>query len=210
MPHENDSPRAIPANVCPPDTGNGVDRLARKPLPSWPELPTPQQNASPSSLMAQECESPALTRTTPSCTGGSTVSVELPLAEPAVAVMIVMPSEMAVATPDWSTVATVSSELLQTTSAIMGLPLTSRTVATYGCVPPGCSVTPSGATSTLPMTGVGASTITVAVPLTRCDVAVMIAVPSPTAVAMPSWSTIATSSSELLQITSALMGFPCR
>jgi len=64
--------------------------------------------------------------------------------------MVAIPSATAVASPVWSTVAMFSSELAQLTSALMGLPWRSLSIATNCCVAPGSASACTGSTVRLP------------------------------------------------------------
>ena len=138
-----------------------------------------------------------------------TVRVVLPvIPEVEVAVMVALPVAMAVARPLLSMVATVVSDVLQVTEAVISL-----------VTPPGklavalnCWVT---ATGMLGLAGVTVMevkfpevTVRVAVAVTLPKVAVMVALPAPAPVARPLPLMVATDVSEELQVTSEVISPP--
>ena len=131
---------------------------------------------------------------------GFTVMLAVPLTPSEVAVMVAEPGAMAVTTPDEETVATpVLLELQVTVRPVRVFPLASRVVAVSVVVPPTMSVAEEGLTVT-DATG-RCVTVTLAVPLTPSDVAVIVAVPGARAVTTPAWETVATDSLLELQLT---------
>jgi hypothetical protein len=147
--------------------------------------------------------------------GGVTVIVAVPLLPPALAVIVAVPAATAVTTPLDETVATDAAlELHVTVCPETGLPFPSTGVAVSACVPPTVSVAELGETFTLATVGGGgAGTVIVAVAVLPPLVAVMVAVPEPTAVTTaldaPLDETVATEPLLVLQATVwPLNGFP--
>jgi len=120
-----------------------------------------------------------------------TVMVAVALCPALVAVMVAVPTPLAVTTPSDPTVATPVFELDQITGVpVTTAPVASRVVAASCVVCPTTIETASGVTA---MLAAGPCvTLTVAVSLFPSLVAVTVAVPGPTAVIMPEASTVAT------------------
>jgi hypothetical protein len=142
---------------------------------------------------------------TDAAVGALTVTVEVPLADPDVAVMTAVPEDTADTTPVPETVATAVFPLLHVTAAPdITFPAASRTVAVSGDVPPILIVTVVGATVTEAV--VGALTVTVAEPGTPSIVAVIETTPAATPVTTPAFETEAILVALLVHVT----GLPVR
>ena len=130
------------------------------------------------------------------------MAVAVPLADPDVAVMVAVPSATAVTRPADETVATDELDVAQVTSASeITVPPASLTVATRVVVSPSdWKVKEFGDSSTTAATWL---TIAVAVALADPDVAVMVAVPSVTAVTSPAEETVTIDASDVAQVTVA-------
>jgi hypothetical protein len=119
-----------------------------------------------------------------------TVIVAEPVAEPDVAVTVVVPAATPLTTPFADTVATVGSALAQVNDApAMGFPPASRAVAPNVTLWPDMTVAVDGDTVTLDAEG--GLTVMLAVPPTPSMVAVITALPAPTAVTVPVDETVA-------------------
>ena len=146
---------------------------------------------------------------------GSDVSITVmpTMAEmsPAVAVTLAMPLPTAVTSPSPSTVTTASSLLVHVTSgSAMGTSFASLT-ETVNCrvCPISVRVVASASTSMLMAAGTWATMIS-ALPMASPAWAVISAMPLSTAVTRPSWSTVATASSPLDQVTAtSVITFSC-
>ena len=130
------------------------------------------------------------------------MTVAVPLADPDVAVMVAVPSATAVTSPAAETVATDELDVTHVTVAPeMMFPPESLTVATRVAVSPAdVKLRLVGARVTDWATWL---TVTVAVALTDPDVAVMVAVPSMTAVTSPAAETVATDALDVAHVTVA-------
>ena len=128
------------------------------------------------------------------------MAVAVPLTDPDVAVIVAVPSETAVTSPADETVAIKAEDVAQVTSAPeITVPPASLTVATREAVSPSdWKVKEFGDSSTTAATWL---TVAVAVALTDPDVAVMVAVPSMTAVTSPAAETVATEASDVAHVT---------
>ena len=130
------------------------------------------------------------------------MAVAVALADPDVAVMVAVPSMTAVTRPSAETVATEASDVVHVTVGFeITVPPASLPVATREAVSP--------IDVKLRLVGDRVSDIAtwlmvaVAVPLTDPDVAVIVAIPLPTAVTSPSAETVAIDASDVAQVTSA-------
>ena len=132
-----------------------------------------------------------------------TVAVAVPLTDPDVAVMVAVPLPTAVTRPAEETVTIDASDVAQVTSVSeITVPPASLTVAARVVVSPSdWKVKEFGDSSTTAATWL---TIAVAVALADPDVAVMVAVPSVTAVTSPADETVAT---EALDVAHVTVGF---
>ena len=130
------------------------------------------------------------------------MTVAVPLADPDVAVTVAVPSVTAVTNPAVETVATEALDVAQVTVGFeITVPPASVTVATTVAVSPAdVKLTLVGARVTDWATWL---TVTVAVALADPDVAVMVAVPSATAVTNPADETVATDELDVTQVTVA-------
>ena len=130
------------------------------------------------------------------------MTVAVPFADPDVAVIVVVPSATAVTNPADETVATDELDVTHVTVAPeMMFPAASLTVATRVAVSPAeVKLRLVGARVTDWATWL---TVTVAVALTDPDVAVMVAVPSMTAVTSPAAETVATDELDVTHVTVA-------
>ena len=134
-----------------------------------------------------------------------TVTTTSPEAPPAVAVIVAVPLPAAVTSPDPSTVATASS-LDAHEKAAMAWPLASTAMAVSRSVSPRAAMVrpPMVAPPAVTVTeSVDCITVTVAVPEAPPAVAVIVAVPLPTAVTNPVELTSATAALLLAQVTAA-------
>ena len=118
----------------------------------------------------------------------------------AVAVIVAWPGPTAVTLPSASTVATASAELVQVTFGFEALFGATVAVSCSVSVPPIVRVS-SVLSSVMPVTGWITVMTHVAVNLPSSVSAVIVAVPGPAAVTLPSASTVATASAELVQVT---------
>ena len=131
-----------------------------------------------------------------------TVAVAVALTEPEVAVIVAVPSATAVTRPDDDTVATDEFDVAHVTDAPdIVLPTASFTVAVSCCVAP--------IDERVKLVGDNAinaavwATETEAVALTEPEVAVIVAVPSATAVTRPDDDTVATDEFDVVHVTGA-------
>src|SRR4029077_3874498 len=148
---------------------------------------------------SQSAMSPAPTSTTEAL-GGVTVMAEVPLRPSLVAVIVADPTATPVTSPLPLTVATAVLSLDHvTTRPDNGLPFASFGVAVSCTVKPCCTLAGDGVTVT-EATGTGV-TVSAEVPLLPSDVAVIVAVPTATAVTSPLPSTVATAVLSLDQVT---------
>jgi hypothetical protein len=130
----------------------------------------------------------------------ATVTVEVPLLPPLVAVIVTVPAATPVTTPVDETVAMPGLLVDHATIwPVRTLPPASLTVAVSATVPPGDTVAGDGVTVTLATETT--DTVTAAVPVMPSDVALIVAVPAPTAVARPDSLTLTTDASLDDQVT---------
>jgi hypothetical protein len=128
---------------------------------------------------------------------------DVAVSDPEVAVMVAVPSATAVTSPvDDNTVATAASDVAQVTVApLIVSPFASFTVAVNATVSPTeDKVLALGDTSMVDATW---ATVTLAVAFSDPVVAVIVAVPSATAVTSPADDTVATAASDVSQVTVA-------
>lgn len=133
--------------------------------------------------------------------GAGTVIVEVPVWPSLLAVMVAVPAETAVTTPDVETLAiALELELHVTTRPVRMLPFASRVVADNATVAPVWMVAEAGETDT-EATGTGAGALTVIGDEELCPslVAVIDEVPAPTVCTSPAAFTVATLVVELVQ-----------
>ena len=132
-----------------------------------------------------------------------TVTADVALAEPEVAVIVAVPAATAVTSPADETVATDAADVDHVTVAPdMADPPVSFTVALSVTVSPNdAKVVVLGETSTVDTT---CPTVTADVPVAAPEVAVIVAVPSATAVTSPAADTVATVSADVAHVTVAL------
>ena len=130
----------------------------------------------------------------------STVTSAVPVASPALAVIVALPSPAAVTSPEPSTVATASSpDSHENSAASTACPFASNAAAVNRSVSPtAASVASFGATDT---ESGDCATVTSAVPVASPALAVIVALPSATAVTSPEPSTVATCGLSLAQAT---------
>src|SRR5205085_9738844 len=83
--------------------------------------------------------------------GATTLTAALPFTAPDVAVIVALPSDTAVTTPEPLTVATEGLFVPHVTGQVVGLPSTSRGAAVSATVPPGASCGAPGVTSMKPL-----------------------------------------------------------
>ena len=133
-----------------------------------------------------------------------TVISAAPCALPELAVIVAVPSATPVTKPDASTVATSASLDSHENSAPATIcPFTSNASAVSCSVAPRTIVSTDGDTST-EATGSGTrTTVTSAVPCALPELAVIVAIPSATAVTRPEAFTVATELALLVQVTMA-------
>ena len=134
-----------------------------------------------------------------------TVNVAVPEILPEVAVMVELPTEIAVTRPLLSTVATVVLDELQVTCMVIPLVVPSE----YVPEAVNCWVFPAGILELVGVTDmedkVAGVTVRVVFPEILPEVAVMLALPAATAVPNPLLSTIATAVLDDLQVTCAVI-----
>ena len=124
----------------------------------------------------------------------------VPVASPALAVIVALPSPAAVTRPAPSTVATASSlDRHENSAPSTACPFASNAAAVNRSVSPTAArVASSGVTDT---ESGDCATVTSAVPVASPALAVIVAFPSPTAVTSPEPSTVATCGLSLAQAT---------
>ena len=136
-------------------------------------------------------------------TNSVTVTEAVALAEPDVAVIVALPTATAVTAPDADTVATEALDVVHVTGAsLIVVPFWSLTVAVSCCVDPGDENERLVGDSVI-VVGTSTRTVTDAVALTEPDVAVIVAVPSPTDVTAPDDDTVATEALDVDHVTEA-------
>jgi hypothetical protein len=136
------------------------------------------------------------------------VIVAVPVFPPDAAVIVAVPGNSPVTTPDCDTAAVSGLSVDHVTGALATVaPFTSRTVAASVVVNATLTDAEEGVTITLP-TG-GAVTVTLTVPTFPSLVAVTFVVPAPTAVMSPVCETVATFAFPVCQVTGRWSGFPC-
>jgi hypothetical protein len=129
-----------------------------------------------------------------------TVTVAVPLLVSLVAVIVAVPIATPVTTPlDETVAAAVLLEVHVTSRSVTTVPFTSFTTALRATVVVAGTLADGGETATLP-TGINV-TVTEAVPVLPSLVAVMVAVPPPTAVTVPLDDTVATAALLVVQTT---------
>ena len=135
----------------------------------------------------------------------ATDTVAVALAAPEVAVMVAVPTAAAVTAPDDDTVATEALDVVHTTVAsLIVVPFWSTTVAVSCCVDPTDEKLKLVGDSVI-VVGTNTMTVTDAVALTEPDVAVIVAVPSPTDVTAPDDDTVATAALDVVHVTVGLL-----
>ncbi len=137
--------------------------------------------------------------TTVGAARGTMFTTAVPVLSPLAAVTVTVPSDLAVTSPEALTVAIASSEDVQlTVRPASTVPLSSRSETLSCCVVPTDTVDVSGVTAIV-ATGTGAS-VTTAVPDFPSLEAVIVAVPTATAVTSPDALTVARVASDVDQL----------
>ena len=142
----------------------------------------------------------SLSRTTDVAITGFTVTLQVAETSPHLAVIVAVPTEMAVTTPSSETAATSSLELLHT--IVLSVVFSGSTVAVKVLFSPMTSSIDSlSRTTDVAITGF---TVTLQVAETSPHLAVIVAVPTEMAVTTPSSETVATFSASVIQIINLL------